>query len=205
MQQINLYLPELRPKKPFFAVSSIVIACVALFCMLVIYQVLFHFHVQDLRKKVEALENQQVVARQRLDIIRQAARPKPSSHLDEKLEELKTEIIRREKLELIVGKQNFGNTDGFSRSLNTLAAYSSKNIALQRIRLSDGGALLEMRGETSQPDAVANYISMLHQEKPFAKTQFGQLSLLQKERGGHEFSLGFDSVYLDRGRKQNER
>ncbi len=197
-QQINLYVSEFRPQLQVIRTQSIVIASIALICMLIIYQFVLATQVGTLRRTVEELENQQVVAGQRLDIVRQAARPKKSGHLDIKLKTLRKEVNHREKLGLIIESQNFGNSVGFSRAMNTLAVNSVNTIALQRIRFTSGGALLELKGDTNNPSSVPGFIQKIHEEEPFGGTLFGQLSMSPINTNVHKFSLGFETVYTER-------
>lgn len=197
-QQVNLYLPELQPQLKVIQTKSILISSIGLICLLVVYQFILSTQVGKLKRTVEELENQQVVARQRLDIIRQAAKPKPSGHLDLKLKDLRREVSRREKLGLIIENQNFGNSDGFTGPMNVLAANSVDSIALERIRFTKGGGLLELRGNTDEPASVPNYIKTIHEEKPFSGTLFGQLSMGAQKGNVHRFSLGFESIYDSR-------
>lgn len=194
MQEINLYLPELQPKKLSFSANFALVASVALIVVLVGIQLIAKNSVAKLNENVATIENQKVATSERLLKIKSTTLRSSAVLLDQRIEELRAQISDRQTVGKIIEWQNLGNEDGFAHVLESLARHSNNEFSLQRIRLGSGGKTLELSGDTRKAEAIPLYLQALQTEDGLAHTRFGLLSM-----GGEEdikkFSLGFETVY----------
>lgn len=196
MQHINLYLPELRPKKEFLTANMLVISTVGLCLVLAMASWTLTSDLEKKRSRVIELENQKVVVQQQIDEIKKVPRVSDEIKLDQQLTELRASIRSRKQLGQIIIGQNFGNEAGFSKVLESMARQSQRTMSLEQIRISGSGRLVEFRGLTLQPENVPTYLQDLQAEESFDGVRFGLLSVAQDRIGQPlSFAVGFEPVY----------
>jgi len=196
MQQVNLFLPEFRPKKEWLTAASLASVVIGVIVLFIVFHLLAMNNLQRLKAQVMELENRQVVAQNQLDSMKARAKPFQDNQLDSQLKYLRAALKSRRQVEQIIASQNLGNAAGFSVPMEALARHSFDSIALERIRLSRGGKYLQFKGYTRQPEDVASYVQRLQEDESFSYTRFGLLTLGKKEAAReHSFSLGFESAY----------
>lgn len=211
MQQVNLYLSELRPSTHWLTLHVLVIVtCIALVLMSIFYVV--SVKQQDkLRSEIEVMEIQQSITDRGLATLQSSIRPINSVQLDARIAELKTHIAHRLTLGKVIEGQNLGNERGYSKALLSMARHALPSLSLQRIRFSQGAALSEFSGVCRQSDDVPRYIRTLQNQDAFAATQFGLLSIMNPEstidvrhvsKNIHKFSVGFDDVFMQYASKE---
>ncbi len=196
LQQVNLYLPEYRPKKEWLSVSSLALLTVCTVVMFTAFHLLSAHNLRTLQQQVNELEDRQLLAEKQVEKLKARAKPFRNNQLDSELRLLRAALKSRQQVEQIIENQNLGNSEGFSAAMEGMARQSLGSIALQRILLSEGGKFLQMSGVTQQPETVATYIQKLQQEASFKYTRFGLFSVGKlTSKSAHSFSLGFESVY----------
>ncbi len=197
MQQVNLYLPELRPRKMWLTANSIALSVVGFICLMTISVLVVKRGLVVYEARVVALETQARSAEQRVVSFRAKVRPVNSLQYDRKLAHLKQSVAAREQIGLIIQGQNLGNAVGFSEPMLSLARQSLDSVSLQHIRISRGGAFIELKGLTRSAQDVPRYVHKLQREDSLKGSQFGLLSLSHSagRQDVHQFALGFDSVY----------
>lgn len=200
MQQINLYLPELQPKKVSFSLSFCVAASLFSLIALFAIQYIANTSLVELKANVETLENQRVATGERLSKIKSKALSSSAFILDKRIIELRKQIQDRQTVEKIIEWQNLGNEEGFALVMEGLARHSNNKFSLEKIRLSAGGKTLELAGETRNAEEIPLYLQALQSEKSLANTRFGLLSM-GVEKSVKKFSLGFETVYKLAGEK----
>ncbi len=198
MQEINLYLPELRPKKLSFSANFGVGASAALLLVFIAIQITAHSSLKSLKANVQTIENQKVATSERVLKIKTASLSNNSAILDKRVAELRKQISDKQLVGKIIEWQNLGNEEGFASNLESLARHSNNTFSLEKIRISAGGKMLELSGKTRKAEEIPLYLQSLQAEKNLRHTRFGLLSM-----GGEgklkKFSLGFDTVYEHAG------
>ena len=196
MQQVNLYLPELRPRREWLTLQTVAISLVVYFFVMLLTLKVSSDDVENLQQIVKAKEDAKVASEQRLEKYRTMSKSINVARMDQEIAQLRAEVAARQQIRSVIEGQRLGNEAGFSENLKGLARHSLSTIALKRIRLSHGGDYVELQGETLSPDDIAYYIELLQKEKSFAFSRFGSLSLgKSKKTSRHDFALGFDSMY----------
>jgi len=192
LQQVNLYLPELRPTREWLTANSLALASGGVVVMFAMIYFMLQMNLNSLQEQVIELETRGVLAQETVEKIKRQAKPVRAEKLDQELTLLKQAIRSRKRVEQFIEGENFGNEIGFAKALEAMARESMPSLSLQHIYLADGGGVLKLRGETLRLEDVAIYIQRLQKNQEFNKTNFGELNIEKMEnRGRHTFSLGF--------------
>lgn len=197
MQQVNLYLPELRPVKEWLTANTIAFSALGMVVMLAFIQVISASSLKSFESNVIVIENQQVASAARVEKLKNSPLSSNRVVLEQRIEQLRAAIKSREFVGLIIEDQNLGNSEGFAAAMTGLARQSSDSIALSHIRFSAGGDAVELAGEIKRPEDIPLYLQRIQTEKSFFNSRFGLLSVAQEKnsRTGHKFSLGFESLF----------
>ncbi|WP_045860574.1 hypothetical protein [Teredinibacter purpureus] len=196
IQQVNLYLSELKPAKEWLTANSLMFSVVGVIGIYIAFYFIAIANLETLEQQVIVLENQQIVAKQQLDIFTKKTPSFKNNKIDVRLKYLRAALEGREQVGEIIEGQNLGNSEGFAHAMRALARQSMKSISLKKISLSDGGQYLQVMGETLKAEDVATYIQKLQFEPSFTGTHFGLLSVAEKKGStAHAFTLGFEPVY----------
>ncbi|VUD56798.1 hypothetical protein TDB9533_02404 [Thalassocella blandensis] len=196
MQKVNLYLPELRPRREWLTLQTVVICVVFYFLFMLFTLKVTTDDVKNLEQIVKTKENAKVASETRLEKYRNMTKSINVALMDDEIADLRMQVAARQQIRSVIEGQRLGNETGFSQNLQSLARQSLPSISLNRIRLTRGGQYVEMQGETLSPEDIAYYIELLQSEKSFGFSRFGSLSVgKQKHANRHVFALGFDSLY----------
>ena len=204
LQQVNLYLPELRPTREWITANTLAFASCGVVVMFAMIYFMLQMNLNSLQEQVIELETRGVLAQESVEKIKNKAKPVRAEKLDQELILLKQAIRSRKRVERFIEGENFGNEVGFAKAMEAMARESMPSLSLQHIYIAEGGGVLKLRGETLKLEDVAIYIQRLQQNYEFNKTNFGALNIEEQEnRGRHAFSLGFkgDPERLARGGK----
>ena len=192
MQQVNLYLPEFRPRRNplnlvqvlgLLVVSTVLVALMAFGGAQTNTELEKELQIQreslaEVTREVEALKAQ-------------ASRDNQLS-LEERRARLRADVTRRERILQLIERQNLGNAEGFSGQLQALARQSREDLSLAEFSLKQGGNYVEMRGRVASAQRLPEYLQRLRQEQSFARVGLGVIDLARESDGagpGLEFSL----------------
>lgn len=185
MQQVNLYLPEFRPKTDLLSAERAAIVLGFLFVVLVI------MHVVRAREMVAAeqlavdAEAQQVALKAEADVLKKAPKPAKDPKLEQEVERLREAIRNREGVAGVIASRSLGNDTGFSRHLLALGQHKVEGVALQEFGLDSGGAFVRLEGLSQKAELVPLYVSQLQNDESFKNAKFGYLSLRNQGTGVH--------------------
>ena len=192
MQQINLYLPEFRPRCNPLNLAQVlgVLLVGALLVTLVSFwgaraNVKFESQVEAERERLAELTEE-------VEALRAKAGRNNQVSLEERRARLRADITRRERILQLIERQNLGNAQGFSAQLEALARQSREGLALTAFALKRGGNYVEMQGRVASAQRLPEYLQRLRQEPSFAQVGFGVIDLARESDGrgpGLEFSL----------------
>lgn len=204
MQQINLYLPELRPRREWLTFNFLALVVTGLVAFYGLLYLLGQHNHKSFAAQVAMLENRRQAAEHELQVVQAKAQPLQGNQLDQQLVYLRAALRSRQQVGEIIEGQNLGNSEGFVQAMTALAELSIETISVERIALTGGGDYLQLSGKTRKPEDVATYIAALQADERLLLTRFGLLSVAQlpQQRDLHSFSLGFDSVYQVAGERR---
>lgn len=196
MQQVNLYLPEFRPKRIMMSARQMGLALALCLSVLVIFSLVSWNKTTELKQYIVQLQNKKSQASRTIDQLKLAGKP-TDQDIDNRIAAVRQAIARRQQIKELIVAQNLGNAAGFSAALTALAAQSLSGIALENIRLSDSGKKLELSGRAANSRVIPRYLAKLESEDIFALTQFGMVSVVADSDNVNllRFSIGFNPLY----------
>jgi len=175
-QQINLLLPELRPR--FDWLSLPVVLAVALLGLLVII-VTTGF----VSQRVSQLTVQEAQLKTRLQALQQQTKEmgvalgarKGDATLPERIEELRLAVEQRQDAMKALGQGRVPGEAGFAEVMRGFSRQIVEGVWLTGFSLS--GKNIEIRGRLTEPSLLPTYIKRLNGESAFAGRRFEALDM----------------------------
>lgn len=176
-QQINLILPELRPRFDWLAlplVASVSLGLVVLVLLLAQFQA---YRQAQLSSEAAAINGQLLNLQQQVQVLGQAVGArKPNPALPEEVRELRSGVEqRRDVLDFVGRRQGEGSAQGFSGMLAGLSRQTLEGVWLVGFSLAP--AAIEMRGRLLDPALLPRYIGRLNEDPAFAGRRFSALEM----------------------------
>jgi hypothetical protein len=199
LQQVNLYLTELRPQQQPFRFIMILYTWGITAAFFTVIQYWGWNQTQNAETHLSDLNKQEIKVLQQLQTLRANAPRNARAQLEQKLTTARAELVQRQQLMDTMKQQEMGNSSGFSEYLIGLSRQHADGLSLELIELGEGGRTVELSGWTRTPELVPDYVQRLRQEASFHNTRFGEMSI---ERSPNDridalrFSLGDGSKEL---------
>lgn len=189
-QQINLYLPELRPSEERLTARTAALGA-AVVLVLLILSGLWSWG-QNLRHQNRLAELQQSaqLIDQSIVALSQSLPPSQAALLQRELDELQQQRNRRLRIYSLINAQNLGNSKGFSALMTALARQHQHGISLSAFHFMAGGEMVAMRGLAQEAAAVPRYIQRLQTEPALHGSAFGHLTVERQQTGLMAFQTG---------------
>lgn len=193
MQQINLYVAELRPQKDWFAAKYL---SAALFGIVFILLMMHYIKSHEVSTLTASLEDKQLVLKAleiELDKSKNATAPSSRAEIEHKIAALEQKITSRERLARLIQGQTVSENFSFQKAMTALAEHSTSRVALTQFTFSEGGEYIEMRGVAMQTFDVPEFFGKLRRVAPLNQAQFGLLQIGGANAAGNiEFTMGYD-------------
>ncbi|WP_370981431.1 hypothetical protein [Agaribacterium sp. ZY112] len=201
MQNINLYLPELRDKQEWLTAYSLGLSCIGFIIVLLIAGFVNQHRLNAFEESLDTLELAVAASTGRVESIRNRAPAGNSIKLDQQLEHLRAAVASRLLVKDLIEGQSLGNNDGYSSRLAVLAQYSRDQFSLNRFRFSRGASLVELAGVTTQPESVVVLADQLKTNTPYEEASFGVLTMQPnvKRRSQFLFHFGYEPLFTAEG------
>lgn len=192
MQQINLYLPEFHPRREPLNARHMGMAVLAALIIITLWSLWSVSHTGQLENQLETERAELQAVQTQVEELTGQLPARRGDSVEEQVARLRDEVRRREQILRLITRQNLGNSEGFSRQLQTLARQSMDDLSLERISLLSGGNYVELSGRVRQPELVPVYLQRLRNDQSFAQVGFGVLDVAREpdDRGpGLSFSV----------------
>lgn len=178
-QEINLYLPELRPKRDYLTAECCGYGLLGLCALVVLVAALNWLSAGSEDEQLMLVQQRVDQINQTLDAIK-ARQPKPQGErLDAEIASLRQQLQRRKAIRELIEGRSIGNADGFSGQMQGLASASDGSLYLSTFALTQGGKQVAMQGKTRSASGVPRYVGALKSRQSFSGSQFGQLTIEQ--------------------------
>lgn len=199
-QQVNLYLPELRPRKEWIlSAQALWVACVFV-ALLLALSVWGSVRNASLANQLTQLQQQLV---QLEADVTEANRRIPASRaalIQQEVDKLALELASRERIHGLIHQQNLGNSDGFNEPLLAMARQHQPDLSLSAFTLAAGGRNLFLQGQATNAEALPQYLQRLQTEQSLQATRFGRLMVEREGTRLIAFSTGPESQQGGNGR-----
>lgn len=175
-QQINLLLPELRPRFDWLALPVVAsVAAAGLVLMLVLAQVQ-SFRIDRQKAEEADLNGQLLNLQQQVQTLGQSLAARlPSASLPLEIAALRTGVAQRQEVLAFVGRSDGGAAPGFADMLQGFARQNTDGVWLVGFGLA--GNDVEIRGRLLDPARLPVYIDRLNDDKAFAGRRFSALEM----------------------------
>lgn len=192
MQEINLYLPEFRPRSEPLNARHMGIVVLVVLLAIVLWSFWSLARTSQLETDLELERETLQGVQEQVQTLTAQLPARRGASVEQQMVQLRSEVQRREQILRLITRQNLGNAEGFSLQLQTLARQSMKDLALSRVSLLSGGSYVELVGRVRQPELVPVYLQRLRAEQSFAQVGFGVIDVAREpdDRGpGLTFSV----------------
>lgn len=199
-QQVNLYLPELKPKDEVLSFNTALYLCAAVCVLLILLSIVGKVENSQLLTSTQAIQQQFDQQAQEITAIKAALPLSQAAQVQQEVDKLRLDLERRQRIYQLINQQNLGNSEGFSSQLLALARQHQKNISVQAFQINAGGKQFNFSGSAASAQAVPQYLQRLQSEASFKNSRFGHL-VLERSRGASvTFSLSRDAQVSKAGR-----
>ncbi|MCP5149357.1 MAG: PilN domain-containing protein [Ectothiorhodospiraceae bacterium] len=183
-QQVNLYQPVFRRERRVLSARALA-QCLGLAAIaLAAVQGFAWWQVEGLRGQVRQLEQQQVLATERLSAAQgRVPRRDPSPLLERERARLERVVAGRSRILETLRGGDVEPSSGFSEILAGLARQRVPGLWLTAVRIQSGGRRLEIRGAALRPELVPVLVQRLSSEPVFVGMKFQTLRLDRTEEG----------------------
>jgi hypothetical protein len=176
-QQINLILPELRPRFDWLAlplVAAVALAGIVFVVLLAQFQTYRH---GQLGSEAAAINGKLLNLQQQVHALGQAVGArKPNAALPEEIRQLRTGVEqRREALGFIGRREGATAAPGFAAMLDGFSRQTLDGVWLVGFALAP--AAIEIRGRLLDPALLPRYIGQLNEDRAFAGRRFAALEM----------------------------
>ena len=197
MQQVNLYLPEFRPRQEWITARALALTALGVILVMVFSALLAKTRLDRYEQTILVLEQQQEQARARVEAIKSRANPGDAASLDAQMARLRESINTRLVVSDLIAGQSLGFDRGYSARLGVFAETVPEGFALDQFRFSGGAAKIELRGHSRNAANIAQFVAQLKNSEAFEEATFGRLSVAESKIGQSvfSFSYGFEPVF----------
>ena len=179
-QQVNLYTPELRPRKQRLNAVTLLVLMVVVILVTAAFRGFGYWQNQQLEKQVAQIERQnRQLSEANEAMAEQIEARKPDPELEKALERVTNTISRRQRLLQQVENLAINNHSGFSSRMAALARQVPGELWLTGLTLQSSPERLRLTGRTRVPDRVPLYLEQLGNELIFAGQTFRDFELMR--------------------------
>lgn len=193
-QQINLHQPIFRKQRALFSAQIVLRICAIWAIALGLIYGLSLWREGMLQRELRSLHVSRDSASSRLqDLTASQGESGRSAKLQSELSTLQAARAQKEGVLRVLARGDLGDTAGFTRQMDTLAARRISGVWLTHVGLSAGGREISLRGIAEDETLLPEYLERLaggSGDPRFPGARFAQVSLQrQPEGGGVTFEL----------------
>ncbi len=188
MQQINLYLPELRPRKDHLSPRNALVFIGVFFLLLIVSTITASYQNVQLENQIRRLTEEKIATGQKVAALDRKPVEQQKAELDSRINVARNSLINRQRLIEVLQGETLGDHEGFSSQISALATLAPAGVALERFTLTAGGRDIRLTGKSRTTDSIPLYLNLLREHSAFEHSGFGELSILRNPPW-YEFSV----------------
>lgn len=187
-KRINLYLPELHPKRQYLSLSQIVLAWGCVLGLLLLAGGVVQILRQQSAHQLQALQQQMnELDVQTKTLNAQLQQRHPDAALARELQLRREEVLSKQQLQAHLTQIGTIQNQGFSVWLYDLAQAHMPGIALQSFEIENDQ--LRVQGEAASNDAVPAWLSHFGEHPKLRNRTFSALQVQRQKSGVLQFHL----------------
>jgi len=192
-QQINFYRSEFVAGKEHLGSGMLLVGCGVLVAAMVAAFGFVTYELAAVKVALSAANSQEQAAIQRLENFQPGVDGASGDQSwEQRLGEAKRALRDQQIVFGMVRNSAWGDIDGFSRHLTSLARQNTDGLWLSYIRLSALGDDTQLEGQAVSAELVPAYLQSLALEEPFETQRFNQFQIdrPEEEDGGAKQASG---------------
>lgn len=189
MQQVNLLSADLMPRRDPLTLNQLLLLWGAFALLLLTATAWSGFDTWRLASTQEATKEQWRLLRAANEQLRASYTSTPDPELESKVAQLRIEQVERAALMSMLADYHSRQALGFSGYLADLSAHSVDGMWLSEISLHGGGRWIAIKGLTTDPARVPEFLRRLSDGASFDGHLFDGFELKETESGLLEFAI----------------
>ncbi|NIB44383.1 hypothetical protein HBA55_32615 [Pseudomaricurvus alkylphenolicus] len=203
-QEINLYLPHLRPRLDYLSAPVVAAGLMAMVAVLVLLSALSGWQAGNLAEQLHQQKQRLATLEQQTEDFKSRLPASDADRLEAQITSISDEIERRRSISELIDGQSIGNAKGFSMAMDSLASQVNDQVALTGFDFIAGGRRIALAGQALSPEAVPLYVERLQVSEGFKDSLFGQLQI-QRVPGKSHLSFSLNQAAADQLRENLAR
>lgn len=189
MQQVNLLSAELMPRRDPLTLNQLMMLWGVFAALLLAATAWSGFDAWRLSATQDATKEQWRLLRVANEQLRASFSSTPDPALEAKVAQLRIEQVERAALMSMLADYHSRQAQGFSGYLADLSAQSVEGMWLSEISLHSGGQWIALKGLTTDPARVPEFLRRLSDGASFDGHLFDGFELKETESGLLEFAI----------------
>ncbi len=188
-QQVNLYQPIFRKQKKKFSAKAMLQASAAVVVGIVSLYAYTQWHVIQLQNELKQADKQLAAVNERLESVTQkfGGRSRGES-LQDKIDRLERQVRGRQRIQEILRRGIFSNTEGFSDYFAAFARRHIPGVWLTGFDIIGAAEEMRLQGRSTNPEIVPRYMQRLSAEESLNGIEFHVFQMTRPQVGGKQAS-----------------
>jgi len=175
-QQINLLLPELKPRFDWLALPVVASLALAGLLLLVGLSTMTAMRGDSLREKEAAIKTQLLALQQQVQTLGHSLGARQGdSMLDKQIAAVRLGVTQRQEVLNVIGQGEVTGSNAYSGLLKGFSRQGLEGVWLVGFGFADKD--IEIRGRLTDPALLPTYINRLNSEPAFAGRRFSALDM----------------------------
>ena len=181
-QEINFYRSEFKARKKPMGSGLMMAICGVLVAGMVGGALFATYQLTAIKSQLKSASGQEKAAIVRLENFEPDSLTRDGDKTwGQRLDEAKRSLRDQQLMLGMVRNSAWGDTEGFSRHMRSLARQNTEGLWLSYIRLSALGDNTQLEGQALRAELVPAYLQTLAQEEPFSAQRFNQFQINRPE------------------------
>jgi len=181
-QQINLFQPIFRKERKILSFVAMVQICMIVIAALLAISGYSWWQTLSLKRDLAGLKQQHTVRLAQLDkVTREVARMKDRDESQTQIERLEQELEAERHILSVLDGKHLRGIKGFSSYFESFSRQVVQGMWLTGFDVANGGQSVQIRGSSTQPDLVPQFLKGLSNEKQLQGTEFSVLQMLREK------------------------
>ena len=178
-RSINFYQDSLKPMHDPLPLALVVKIITVTCVFLVLVLLLLNWHLASTQQQLEQSQRQATMVQQNVDALNQQLRQhRDVSALEKELQHQQSKVDYRLQLVNYLNQGSSGEAINYSEFMTDLARYHHAQLWLTDLRVA--AQHLQLQGQTTDPSAIAPWLSGLQQSPHFAGREFSVLEFAKQ-------------------------
>lgn len=181
-QQINLFQPIFRKQRKILSFVAMVQICLIVFAALLAISGYSWWQTVSLKQHLAGLKQQHNERLAQLDkVTREVAKMKNKDLSQTQIQRLEQELKAERHILSVLDARHLRGIKGFSSYFESFSRQVVQGMWLTGFDVANGGLSVQIRGSSTEPDLVPEFLKGLSKEKQLQGTQFSVLQMLREK------------------------